>query len=188
MEDVTSYIFERIKSTDFPLECRAMYYFAKGRHEHQVRKVSGKPYYIHPRGVAYIVMVMGGTADQINAAFGHDLLEDTETSFTEIKVVSGSYHCAEICSELRNNRFTIDDIGKETYMSQKLVGMSDDALMVKLADILYNMLDCPTENGLRRMGINVGYLLENRKDIPEKCMAIVGLIRKHGGQDCSQDC
>ena len=26
MEDVTKYIFERIKSTDFPLECRGMYY------------------------------------------------------------------------------------------------------------------------------------------------------------------
>lgn len=179
MEDVTKYIFERIKSTDFPLECRAMYYFAKGRHEHQVRKVSEKPYYTHPRGVAYIVMVMGGTFEQINAAFGHDLLEDTETSFTEIKVVSGSYHCAEICSELRNNRFTIDDIGKETYMSKKLVGMSDDALMVKLSDILYNMLDCPTEKGKERMKINVNYLLKNRKNIPENCMKIVELIKKH---------
>ena len=25
MEDVTKYIFERIKSTDFPIECRGMY-------------------------------------------------------------------------------------------------------------------------------------------------------------------
>lgn len=183
MEDVTKYIFERIKSTDFPLECRAMYYFAKGRHEHQYRKVSNKPYYIHPRGVAYIVMVMGGTVEQINAAFGHDLLEDTETSFTEIKVVSGSYHCAEICSELRNNRFTIDDIGKETYMSQKLVGLSDDALLVKLADILYNMLDCPTEKGMKRMQINVDYLLENRENIPEKCIDIIELIKKHTQND-----
>lgn len=179
MEDVTKYIFERIKSTDFPLECRAMYYFAKGRHKNQVRKVSGKPYYIHPRGVAYIVMVMGGTIEQINAGFGHDLLEDTETSFTEIKVVSGSYHCAEICSELRNNRFTIEDIGKKTYMSQKLVNMSDDALMVKLADILYNMLDCPTEKGMKRMQINVDYLLENRSGIPENCMKIIEIIKKH---------
>ena len=33
MEDVTKYIFERIKSTDFPLECRCMYYFAIGVEE-----------------------------------------------------------------------------------------------------------------------------------------------------------
>ena len=179
MEDVTKYIFERIKSTDFPLECRGMYYFVKGRHDHQLSNVSNKPYYIHQRGVAYIVMIMGGSIDQINAAFGHDLLEDTETSFTEIKVVSGSYHCAEICSELRNNRYTINDIGKETYMSKKLVCLSDDALFVKLADILYNMLDCPTDKGMERMKINVEYLLENRKNIPENCKKSIELIKKH---------
>lgn len=33
-----SAIFERIKSTDFPLKCRGMYYFSKGRHAHQERK------------------------------------------------------------------------------------------------------------------------------------------------------
>ena len=57
-------LFHRIKSTDFPLECRAMYYFAKGRHAHQVRKGSGFPYFIHVRGVAYIVMLNGGSIDQ----------------------------------------------------------------------------------------------------------------------------
>ena len=54
-----SAIFERIKSTDFPLKCRGMYYFSKGRHAHQERKGSGKPYFVHPRGVAYIVMEHG---------------------------------------------------------------------------------------------------------------------------------
>ena len=61
-------LFKRIKSTDFPLKCRGMYYFSKGRHAHQERKGSGFPYFVHPRGVAYIVMEHGGTVDQINAA------------------------------------------------------------------------------------------------------------------------
>lgn len=96
-----SAIFERIKSIDFPLKCRGMYYFSKGRHAHQERKGSGKPYFVHPRGVAYIVMEHGGSVDQINAALAHDLLEDTETSFPEIKAVAnGSDHVAELCSEL----------------------------------------------------------------------------------------
>jgi GTP pyrophosphokinase len=177
MENVTKYVFERIKSTDFPLECRAMYYFAKGRHDHQVRKVTGMPYYIHPRGVAYIVMAAGGTHDQINAAFGHDLLEDTETSFAEISIIGG-YHCAELCSELRNNKYTIDDVGKETYMSENLVEMSDDALLVKLADILYNILDSPTLPAKERMHINVEYLLVNRQNIPEKCLELIDIIKK----------
>lgn len=32
-------IGQRIKSTDFQLKCRAMYYFSKGRHDHQERKM-----------------------------------------------------------------------------------------------------------------------------------------------------
>lgn len=178
MDKIYSYAFERVKSTDFPIECRGMYYFAKGRHEHQVRKFSGKPYYTHPRGVAYIVMMMGGNIDQINAAFAHDLLEDTETSFTEIAIVSGSYHCAEICSELRNNRYTIEDIGKEKYMSEKLVHLSDDALLVKLADILYNMSDNPSKEGENRMRVNINHLLENRKITDAKCMKLINAIKE----------
>lgn len=68
-------LFQRIKSTDFPLQCRGMYYFSKGRHAHQERKGSGTPYFVHPRGVTLIVMEHGGTIDQINAALAHDLLE-----------------------------------------------------------------------------------------------------------------
>ena len=56
-------LFKRIKSTDFSLKCRGMYYFSKGRHAHQERKDSGFPYFVHPRGVAYIVMEHGGTID-----------------------------------------------------------------------------------------------------------------------------
>lgn len=38
---------------------------------------------------------------KINAALAHDLLEDTETSFPEIKAVAnGSDYVAELCSEL----------------------------------------------------------------------------------------
>ena len=93
-------MFKRIKSQDFPLECRGMYYFSKGRHAHQERKGSGFPYFVHPRGVAYIVMEHGGSIDQINAAFAHDLLEDTGTSYLEIMKVAHSEKCADLCTEL----------------------------------------------------------------------------------------
>lgn len=149
------YAFERIKSTDFPLQCRGMYYFAKGRHKNQERKGSGLPYYVHPRGVAYIVMCCGGSIDQINASFAHDLLEDTDTSFMEITVVSNSENCARLCSELRNNRNIIKEVGKSEYMSEKLINMSDDALLIKLADIMYNIMDMPTETARKRMIDNV---------------------------------
>ena len=168
-------LFQKIKSTDFPLQCRGMYYFAKGRHAHQERKGSGFPYFVHPRGVAYIVMEHGGTIDQINAALAHDLLEDTETSFLEIKTI-GSLHCAELCSELRNNKFTIAEIGKEKYIEEKLLNMSLDALLVKLADMLYNSYDLPTEKAAIRMMKNASSILLKRKDLTEPCCQLAELV------------
>lgn len=169
-------LFQRIKSTDFPLECRGMYYFAKGRHAHQERKGSGMPYFIHPRGVAYIVMEHGGNIDQINAALAHDLLEDTETSFLEIKAVAnGSVHCAELCAELRNNKFKIAEIGKDKYMSDKLLAMSDDALLVKLADMLYNSYDAPQEKAAIRMFKNAYDVLMQRNLSPA-CKELAQLV------------
>lgn len=148
-------IFERIKSQDFPVECRGMYYFAKGRHAHQNRKVSGYPYFVHCKGVAFIIAENGGTIDQINAALAHDLLEDTETSFNEIRIVSNSMHCAELCSELRNNKYEIDELGKEEYMTDKLINLSDDALLIKIADMYYNLSDNPTDTAKKRMLVNL---------------------------------
>lgn len=172
-------LFQRIKSTDFPLECRGMYYFAKGRHAHQERKGSGMPYFIHPRGVAYIVMEHGGTIDQINAALAHDLLEDTETSFLEIKAVAnGSVRCAELCAELRNNKYKIAEMkgDKEKYMSEKLLAMSNDALLVKLADMLYNSYDQPAEKAAIRMIHNAYDVLMTREDVSPDCKELAQLV------------
>lgn len=166
---------ERIKATDFPLKCRAMYYFAKGRHAHQERKSSGKPYFVHPRGVAFIVLFLDGTNDEINAALAHDLLEDTETSFAELMTVANSVECAELCSELRNNPFRIDEVGKEKYMSDKLESLSESALFIKLADMLYNSYDAPAEKALIRMYHNVCNVLLKRKLSP-KCEHLAKMI------------
>lgn len=168
-------LFQRIKSTDFPLACRGMYYFSKGRHAHRERKGSGMPYFVHPRGVAYIVMEHGGTVDQINAALAHDLLEDTETSYLEIKAVSNSNHCAELCAELRNNEFKKEELGKEKYITEKLLSMSEDALLIKLADMVYNSYDMPGEKALSRMYKNVCGLLLQRELSPI-CKELADLV------------
>lgn len=143
-------MFKKAKSQDFPVECRAMYYFAKGRHAHQERKGSGMPYFVHPRGVAWLVKKFGGSIVQINAAFGHDLLEDTDTTYEEI--------------------------GKTEYMTEKLCKLSKDALFIKLADIVYNSWDMPKESALNRMYQNVWVMLLKRPDIPENCRRLAELV------------
>lgn len=171
-----SAMFKKSKSQDFPVECRAMYYFAKGRHAHQERKGSGMPYFVHPRGVAWLVKKYGGTINQINAAFGHDLLEDTDTSYEEIAVISGSEEVAELVLELTNNKHIIEEVGKTEYMTEKLCNLSKDALLIKLADMVYNSWDMPKENALKRMYQNVCEMLLKRKDIPPKCRELAELV------------
>lgn len=52
----------------------------------QKRKGSGEPYFVHPKGVAKIVMDNGGNEDQTIIAFCHDLLEDVHfVSYEELK-------------------------------------------------------------------------------------------------------
>lgn len=169
-------IFKKIKISDFPLECRPMYAYSKFKHEKQKRKCSGKPYFVHPKGVAFLVYRVGGTVDQINAALGHDLMEDTETSYMEIYFASlKSQHCADLCTELTNNKHIIKDVGKEQYMTDKLLAMSEEALLIKLADMVYNSYDMPKEEALNRMYKNVCELLLNRK-LNKKCEELARMV------------
>ncbi len=52
--------------------------FAEKAHSEigQLRKYTNDPYIVHPRNVAYLVKIIGGTEDMICAAYLHDVLED----------------------------------------------------------------------------------------------------------------
>lgn len=152
-------IFQRIKMSDFPIECRAAYAFAKYKHKQTgaVRKSSGLPYFVHSKGVAMIVLENGGSVEQKNAALLHDTLEDTDTSSLELKTLFGE-KVANMVWELTNSRIKIDEIGKNSYMSEKLRSISEEALFVKLADMLYNINDQPNSKAFERM-------LDNVKDV-----------------------
>lgn len=169
-------IFKKIKIQDFPLECRPMYAWSKMKHEKQKRKGNGKPYFVHPKGVAFLVARCGGTHDQINAALGHDLMEDTDSSYMEIYMAGlKSQHCADLCTELTNNKHIIAEVGKEQYMTDKLLGLSEDALLIKLADMVYNSYDSPAESAINRMYKNVCQLLLKRKLNP-KCEELARMV------------
>lgn len=169
-------IFQRIKMADFPIECRAAYGFAKYKHKQTgaVRKGSGLPYFVHPKGVAIIVMENGGTNDQIIEALLHDTIEDTDTSSLEIKTLFGE-NVANVVWELTNSRIKIEEIGKDNYMSEKLKNLSEEALFVKLADMLYNINDRPTDKAYLRMLINVRDVILAR-DLSDKTKKLANQI------------
>ena len=56
----------------------------------QKRKYTGEPYIVHPAEVASIVAsVEGATEDMIAAAWLHDVIEDTDCTFTDIHMAFG---------------------------------------------------------------------------------------------------
>ena len=169
-------LFKRIKLADFPIGTRAAYTFAKYKHKQMnlVRKGSGLPYFVHPKGVAYIVMENGGSLDQIKAAFLHDTIEDTETSTVELRGEFGD-HVADLVWELTNSKYDIDKMGKDEYMSEKLKSLSDEALLIKLADMLYNITDRPAESAKTRMLKNT-YDLIMARELPSKTKELAQLV------------
>lgn len=159
---------DRVKVFDFPLECHTAYYFAKCKHDeiYQTRKGTGVPYFIHPKQVALIVKQHGGNVDQIKAALCHDTLEDTHTSDEELRVCFGE-HVQSLVRELTNQRYKIEEMGKEAYMTEKLMKLSNEALLIKIADINCNLRDLPSEQQEMRMFKNLKALLMERKDLSD---------------------
>ena len=149
---------------DFPKNTRAMYRFARRRHNDTgaIRKVSKQPYWVHPEGVAKIVMEHGGSDVEIKAAMAHDTMEDAGVSYDDMVEKFGE-EVASIVKEVTNDKDEIAKIGKERYISEELCRLSPEALTVKLADMLYNMKDSPTEKNYERMRKNVAFLMMNRK-------------------------
>lgn len=161
-------MLERVRRECFPMECWNAYDCAKIKHSDikQVRKSSGEPYFVHPKGVAKIVLDNKGSIDQIQAALLHDVLEDTPTTDQELRVRFGE-HVAGLVRELTNCKFKIEQMGKEAYMTEKLLSLSNEALLIKLSDMLYNITDMPTESQQIRMLKNVSAVLLQRKDLTE---------------------
>lgn len=134
----------------------------------QIRKATGAPYIVHPEGVAKIVKDFGGDDEQIQAAWLHDTMEDTGTWEEDLREKFGD-RVADLVSELTNDDFAIRSIGKEDYMSNKLVNLSDDALLIKLSDFLYNIKDhCPMKT-LERMKKNLEVLNFSGRKLDDKC-------------------
>lgn len=168
---------DRVKVFDFPLECHTAYYFAKCKHDeiYQTRKGSGVPYFVHPKGVALIVMKNGGNNDQICASLLHDTLEDTHTSDEELRVCFGE-HVQSLVRELTNQKYKIEEMGKEDYMTEKLMKLSNEALLIKLADMLYNINDMATEAQEVRMLHNVSALIRDRKDLTDNTRRLAMMV------------
>lgn len=125
--------------------------FAKEAHKEQVRKFINKPYFdAHVQKVNAIVKQHTTDEDLLCAALLHDTLEDCyedpEVGFVELKELFGE-RVAKLVYELTSNGDEIDDDyegNKADYLTDKMIHMSEDALIIKLADRLQNISDAFT--------------------------------------------
>ncbi|MCA1799930.1 MAG: HD domain-containing protein [Actinobacteria bacterium] len=148
--------------------------FASRKHKDQYRR-DGSPYIDHPNRVAQHVKRVKGTSTNIDdieaAAWLHDTLEDTETSYEEIEAEYGPM-VASMVAELTSDKEEIAREGKTKYLQQKLGRMSNYALIVKLADRLDNVSDLATadpqwaDKYAQQTQDILEYLVDNRELTP----------------------
>lgn len=117
--------------------------FARKKHMGQMRKNNTPVEYItHPINVANLVKKYADNKENINdlvsAAYLHDTLEDTNTTYTELICNFGNV-ISNLVKELTNNELLKKEMGKTKYLSMKMTNMSDDALIIKLCDRLDNV-------------------------------------------------
>lgn len=126
------------------LENNAKFYATKA-HGSQTRKFSLEPYVEHPIRVAKILKEYGFGSHVICAAYLHDVLEDTDVTFTDLFLNFG-HDVASLVKEVTNDEQKILELGKATYQAKRVVELSGPALVIKLADRLDNVRDikdCP---------------------------------------------
>lgn len=138
--------------------------FIKERHAGQLRKLSKEFYVVHPIKVAKILKTMNENDDLVKAAYLHDTIEDTNTTFEELRQKFG-LKVANLVKELTSDRSAIKELGKAQYLAKKMNDMSMDALTIKLADRLDNVSDLNASDleFTRKYLKETQFILENLK-------------------------
>lgn len=140
--------------------------FASKKHEGQVRRGSGLPYVTHPIIVSELVRKYKpgskNLTELIIACLLHDTLEDTDTNYHEIERLFGTL-AASLVFELTSDDETIKRMGKNAYLTQKMLTMSDYALVCKLCDRLSNIIDGPTKKYMKDTREMMDIIYDGRK-------------------------
>ena len=118
------------------------YELASKAHAAQVR-ATGEPYIIHPLAVAYILAELEMDAQGIMAALLHDVVEDTEYTLEDIKMMFGEEVAFLVDGVTKLSQFHYKD--KEDQQLENFrkmfLAMAKDirVVVIKLADRLHNM-------------------------------------------------
>jgi len=105
----------------------------------QLRKYSDEPYIVHPREVAEIVRFYGGSTIQIQAAFLHDVVEDTSLTVDFISKMFGTEVATMV--DWLTDVSVPDDGNRKIRKALDRAHLADaplEAQFVKVADLISN--------------------------------------------------
>jgi GTP pyrophosphokinase len=138
-------IVDRVKSyhpnADVDLLRRAFHY-SEWAHREQTRK-SGDPYFVHPAGVATIIVDLRLDTASVCAGLLHDVVEDTLASLDDIERDFGTEIATLVdgVTKLGKINFTSREDRQAENFRKMVIAMAQDlrVLLVKLCDRLDNM-------------------------------------------------
>ena len=126
---------------DWPIINKA-YLYALKCHEGQKRE-SGEDYIIHPLYVAFILSTMHADANTICAALLHDVIEDTDATYDDVKNKFGEEvaFLVDGVTKLTHLNFNSQDEFLATNIRRIIVSIREDVriVIIKLVDRLHNM-------------------------------------------------
>lgn len=139
--------------------------FARDKHEGQVRKYSGVPYITHPARIATAVTLYPeSTEKMVAAAWLHDVLEDCDSSYIELRVEFGET-VANLVYELTNDSKIVLPNGNREQRKQhdiaRISKISRQAKIIKLMDRFDNLGELPLDNKTAVNFLRSAYLDES---------------------------
>ena len=144
-EKIYNELIEKIKgynpNANFNIIEKA-YDVAKKYHEGQMR-LSGEPFLCHPLEVAKILADLELNSKTIAAGIMHDVIEDTEASYDDIKNIFGEEIADMVEGVSKLSKLNLDNRKEQQVESLRkmLMAMSKDirVIIIKLSDRLHNM-------------------------------------------------
>lgn len=115
--------------------------FAKKAHEGVFRKFSNSSYFDGHVAKVYGILKQYDTRPALGVAcLCHDILEDTSVTYDMLRIKFGA-RVAKLVKEVTSSDEEVSKQGKANYLLNKMIGMSSDALIIKLCDRFQNISD-----------------------------------------------
>ena len=124
-------------------------------HVNQYRRDGVTPYINHPRAVADRVRHLGH--EYVCVAYLHDVLEDTKVTYSDLKDEGIPENILKAVAILSKNLYN-ENVSYDQYLS--CVKKNELARKVKIADMISNLADNPTDKQIKKYAKGLLFLVD----------------------------